>query len=99
MAWRILVVAGGVGVATLGIALLAAAVDWLGSGQGVGRVALHVGLAAAGVALFVRGLAFRRGGQRRQAALAMGLLVAVTLPYAAVLATAVYLFALAGERF
>lgn len=99
MTWRILVVAGGVGVATLGIALAAAALEWLGSGQGLVRVAVHVGLLGAGVAMFARGLAFRRGGQRRQAALAMGLLVAVTLPYAAMLATAVHLFALAGARF
>jgi hypothetical protein len=99
MGWRLLLVAGVVGIATLGVALFGALEGWLTHGHGLGRVALHVALLGAGAALFARGLAFRRRGQGRQAALALGLLAVVTLPYAAVLGAAFYLFVLAGERF
>jgi hypothetical protein len=99
MGWGLLLAAGIGGIATLGVALFAALDGWVTHGQGLGRVALHVGLLGAGAALFGRGLALRRRGQPRQAALALGLLALVTLPYAVLLGAAVYLFALGGERF
>jgi hypothetical protein len=98
MTWRILVAAALVGVAARGAALLAAIEGWLSGGPGFARVALHAGLLGAGAALFARGLALRRRGMGRQGTLALGLLAAVTLPYAALLGAAVWFFVLSGER-
>lgn len=98
MTWRILVAAALVGVAALGVALLAAIEGWLSGAAGLWRVAAHAGLLGAGAALFARGLALRRRGLGRQGALALGLLAAVTLPYAALLGAAVWFFVLSGER-
>jgi hypothetical protein len=98
MTWRILVAAALVGVGALVAALLAAIEGWLSGGPGFARVALHAGLLGAGAALFARGLALRRRGMGRQGALALGLLAAVTLPYAALLGAAVWFFVLSGER-
>jgi hypothetical protein len=98
-AWRLLIATGIVGLATLGVATLAALEGWLAYGRGVERVALHGALLAAAGALFGHAFRLRRTGQPRRATWLLGLLAALTLPYAAQLGTAAYLFAFAGERF
>jgi hypothetical protein len=97
--WRLLVAAGIVGLATLGVATLAALEGWLAYGRGVERVALHGALLAAAGTLFGHAFRLRRTGQPRRATWLLGLLAALTLPYAALVGTAAYLFAFAGERF
>jgi hypothetical protein len=99
MAWQLLIGAAVVGLATLGIAAIAALEGWLAYRRGFGRVALHAALIVAAGALFALAFRLRRRGDARRANLALGLLAALTLPYAAVLAASAYLFAFAGERF
>ncbi len=99
MAWQLLIGAAVAGLATLGVAAIAALEGWLAYGRGFGRVALHAALIVAAGALFALAFRLRRRGDARRANLALGLLAALTLPYAAVLAASAYLFAFAGERF
>ncbi|WP_198377891.1 hypothetical protein [Neoroseomonas rubea] len=99
MVWRLLVAAGVVGLAVLGVATLAALEGWLTYGRGVERVLLQAALLAAAGGLFGYAFRLRRAGQARRAMLMLGLLAALTLPYAALLGAAAYLFAFAGERF
>lgn len=99
MGWRLLIGAAIFGLATLGVATLAALEGWLTYGRGFGRVALHGALVVAAGALFALAFQLRRRGDARRASLALGMLAALTLPYAAVLGAAAYLFAFAGARF
>ncbi|BDG73080.1 hypothetical protein [Roseomonas fluvialis] len=88
--WRLLVLAAGAGVLALALPLLTWLPGWLrGHGGGV-RVALHVALVVGAALLMRRGLVLRRQGASGQAVLALGLLAAVTLPYAALLLAAVF---------
>jgi hypothetical protein len=94
--WALLVLAATISVVALGLPLLTWLPGWLRGHGGGSRVALHLALVVGGALLLRRGLALRRRGAPGQAVLALGLLAAVTLPYAALLLAAVLQ---PGERF
>ena len=86
--WRLLVLAATLGVLALAVPLLTWMPGWLRGHGGGSPVALHLALLAGGALMLRRGLVLRRQGAPGQALLALGLLAAVTLPYAALLLAA-----------
>jgi hypothetical protein len=98
LGWRLLVLAAVAGVSALVLPLASLLPGWLRGGGGGARVALHMLLLAGALLLLRRGLGLRQRGLDGQAVLALGLLAAATLPYAGVIAGAIYASIFAADR-